>query len=84
MKGRQAGTNSSQAPETPHSTATTHHSTTSIPMGHSGWFKASVAPAAVLTVASNTLATDAGVKAYTSTSAQGGCPKNACGLALAP
>lgn len=53
-------------------------------MGHSGWFKASVAPAAALTVASNTLATDAGVKAYTSTSAQGGCPKNACGLALAP
>jgi|GEM_PF-4505873 len=53
-------------------------------MGHNGWFKASAIAAAELTVASNTLATDAGVKAYTSTSTQGGCPKNACGLALAP
>ena len=84
MKGKQAGTSSSQAPGTPNSSTTTHQSNTSIPMGHNGWFNASVIPAAVLTVASNTPATDSGAKAYTSTSTQGGCPKKACGLALAP
>ena len=77
IKGKQPGTNSSHAPGIPISSTSTHHSMTSMPMGHSGWLMASVIPPTTLTTASSTHAAREGVKAYTNTSTQGGCPKKA-------